>query len=96
MTSFSDLKFGPRASRLGGVQATIFFPNGYGASVICGQGSYGGDQGLYELAVAAGDAGNWSICYSTPITDDVVGYLSEARVTDLLTAIEALPARARK
>ena len=27
------------------------FDNGYGASVVCHSGSYGGNKGLYEIAV---------------------------------------------
>ena len=34
-----------------GVQKLYSFPNGYGASVIKHKGSYGGDKGLWELAV---------------------------------------------
>ena len=30
---------------------TYTFNNGYGASVICNQSSYGGDNGLFEIAV---------------------------------------------
>ncbi len=86
---FTDLAFDPR--HIGGVQATVFFPNGYGASVIKGYDSYGGDDGLYELAVLEGDAASWSLAYDTPVTDDVLGHLSEEAVTDALRAIAALP-----
>ena len=69
-----------------GVQIQYRFPNGYGASVIRGPYSYGGEDGLYELAVLK--SGN--ICYSTPITDDVLGFLSEDGVSSALAQIEAL------
>ena len=39
----------------GGVQHTYKFPNGYGASVIRHEGSYGYSQGLWELAVLDGE-----------------------------------------
>ena len=64
------------------------FPNGYGASVIRGALTYGGDQGLWELAVTHGRP----LCYATPVTNDVIGYLSEEGVTETLVAIAALPA----
>jgi hypothetical protein len=90
-TTFSDLQFEPHKSGLPGIQARIFFPNGYGASVIRFYGSYGYEAGLYELAVLAGEAGDSEIAYDTDITDDVLGHLSEADVTAALAKIEALP-----
>ena len=74
---------------LNGSEQRIFkFPNGCGASVIRGRGTYGGDQGLWELAVLDAQG---SIVYDTPITDDVLGYLSEAEVNNALDLIAALP-----
>lgn len=63
------------------------FDNGFGASVIRGQFSHGGLEGLWELAVIGLDG---CISYETPITDDVEGYLSEADVAALLDSIAAL------
>lgn len=63
------------------------FANGYGASVIRHSFSYGGDKGLYELAVTKGG----DLCYSTPITDDVIGWLKPRDVAILLRNIQALP-----
>lgn len=75
----------------GGTQKIYRFPNGYGASVIQYPGSYGYDDGLWELAVLKfRDKDSWSITYDTPITDDVIGYLSEVEVQDILAKIEAL------
>jgi hypothetical protein len=64
------------------------FPNEYGASVIIGPHTYGGTEGLYELAVLDPD---WNLCYSTPITDDVIGHLTVQQVNDLCDRIAALP-----
>ncbi len=89
--TFADLKFGPRISGLAGVQARHSFDNGYEASVIRGYGSYGYEDGLYELAVML----DGRCCYSTPITDDVLGNLSEDDVTRVLGEIAALPAVAK-
>lgn len=86
---FEDLEFVPHP---GGEVARIFFPNGYGASVICSRFSYGGEEGLYELAVLEGNASTFGLTYETPVTSDVLGYLTKAEVTKALGEIEALPA----
>ena len=85
MKTFNDLDFQPMQFDVG-IQARIFFDNGYGASVIRSPHSYGGNQDLYELAVIKDDA----ICYDTPITDDVIGYLTEDDVTKYLGQIQNL------
>lgn len=68
-------------------QAVIMFENSYGASVVIGEFTYGGKSGLYELAVlnSKGD-----LTYDTPITSDVLGYLSQEDVTDVLINIQKL------
>jgi hypothetical protein len=85
--SFDDLDFEPRGFR--GIQARTEFDNGYGASVVKSTYSYGGSNGFYELAVTA----DGRLCYDTPITDDVVGYLTPGDVTELLGRIAELPRR---
>ena len=85
MKTFNDLDFQPMQFDVG-IQARIYFDNGYGASVIKSPHSYGGNQDLYELAVIKDDA----ICYDTPITDDVLGYLTEDDVTKYLRQIQEL------
>lgn len=91
--TFEQLDFKPHPNG-DGVQARVFFENGYGASVIRSPFSYGGSDGLYELAVLAGDEKRSQLTYDTPITDDVLGHLTPAAVTEILGWIEALPARA--
>ena len=77
--------------RHGGIQKVYKFDNGYGASVIRHSGSYGGNDGLWELAVIKFQGeGKWSLDYRTSITDDVIGYLSDQEVDDLLGRVEAL------
>ena len=83
---FEDLEFTP-VPLMEGVQARIKFPNGWGASVVKHRGSYGGLEGLYELAVLD-DEGNLS--YDTPITSDVEGWLPPFKVSYLLQKIHAL------
>ena len=62
------------------------FSNGYGASVIQSEYSYGHEYGLYELAVLK----DGELCYSTPITGDIIGYLTADDVTEYLQQIEKL------
>ena len=81
---FSELLFSPTEI---GQRARVHFSNGYGASVIWNDMSYGSDAGLYELAVLD----RKGLCYTTPITDDVIGYLTEDAVSELLEQIESLP-----
>ena len=88
--TFEELHFYPRLG-LEGIQATTFFPNGYGASVVKGFGAYGVEQGLYELAVVQVVGGGFRICYDTSVADDVKGHLTPDAVTKLLEEIEALP-----
>jgi hypothetical protein len=59
---------------LGGVQAIFQFENGYGASVVQNDMSYGGMSGHWDLAVLKWDDGESSLCYDTEITDDVIGW----------------------
>ena len=74
----------------------FFFGNGYGVSVVRGPGSYGYEAGLWELAVLVGDEREYTLCYDTPITDDVVGHCSEERLLGLMTAVANLPRRERE
>lgn len=78
-----------------GVQRLYRFENGYGASVVRHSGSYGGPKGLWELGVIKwtdqyGRAVYWNLCHSTPITEDVIGYLKEDQVNTILSFIEKL------
>ena len=87
MKQFKDLEFVSHPSHIEGVQSRITFENGYGASVVKSPYTYGGDRGLYELAVFGTDG---HITYATPITDDVIGYLRPEDVTDVMTKIQLL------
>jgi len=80
----------PSKSIHGGVQYIAKFNNGYGASVVRHSFSYGNQQGFWELAVLDSDG---DITYDTPITDDVLGYLTEEDVENTLNKIKTLPAK---
>ena len=87
MKTFNDLEFVPHAAGMGGVMSRISFDNGYGASVVCTPYTYGGDKGLYELAVLDSEG---SLTYATSVTDDVIGYLRPEDVTDVMEKIQQL------
>ena len=87
---FNELKFTSHPSGIPGTQATVFFPNGYGASVITGKSFYTSPATPYELAVLRGDRDKFDIAYDTHITNDVLGYLTESDVEVVLNQIEAL------
>lgn len=72
--------------RMDGEQWRFSFDNGYGASVITGGIAYCNEAQPYELAVLE----HGELCYDTPITDDVIGYLTNDEVFDLLDRIEQL------
>jgi hypothetical protein len=87
MKTFNDLEFVPHSTGMGGVMSRISFDNGYVASVVKTPYTYGGRDGLYELAVLDS---NGDLTYDTPVTNDVEGYLSEEDVTKLLEQIQSL------
>lgn len=55
-------------------------------SVIRSSMSYGGAEGLFELAMLRND----KCCYDTPITDDVRGWLDEEDVLDILEDVQRI------
>ena len=86
MKQFKDLQF-KKHPQLNGIVSRITFDNGYGASVVKHEFSYGGKDDLYEVAVLNKDG---ELTYETPITNDVIGYLREIDVTDVMEKIQQL------
>lgn len=85
-----------------GTQRMYRFDNGYGASVVqftLGTyglgGSYGAESGRWELAVLTfkdDSIDSFELTYATPITEDVLGHLTEDEVQETLRKIRDLPA----
>lgn len=72
-----------------GKQDIYRFENGYGASLI----SRGCACGGLELAVIkfhSADNDDFDLDFETPITDDVIGYLKEEDIPELLERIAVL------
>jgi hypothetical protein len=87
MKTFKDIEFKPNPMGEDfGIVSRTQFDNGYEASVVKSDYTYGGKNGLYELALFK----DGEICYDTPITDDVIGYLRPEDVTDVMAKIQQL------
>ena len=74
-----------------GIQYLEFFPNGYGVSIVNHELSYKGNSGNWELAVVIGNTEKFELTYDTPITDNVLGSLSENEVNDICIKVSELP-----
>jgi hypothetical protein len=87
MKTFKDLKFKSHNTHSGGIHSRMVFENDYGVSVVKTSFSYGGPEGFYELAVldSTGD-----ITYETPITTDVIGWLTEEDVSRVMEQVQSL------
>lgn len=72
---------------MNGYQLIYKFDNGYGASVVKHDFSYGGKSGLYEVAVLDNEG---ELCYDTPITSNVIGHLNMSEVDKILVNISHL------
>ena len=68
----------------------VFFENGWGVSVVRHERSYGGAEGLFEVAVIDHDG---EIQYDSGITRDVIGWLDYRGVADVMVQVKELPKR---
>lgn len=75
---------------LGGVHYIFRFPNNYGASVIKSKYTYGGDEDLWEMALLYfHNLSKWDyeLVYEKDFEGDVMGYLSDGKVNEVLKKI---------
>lgn len=76
-----------------GYQMIVKFDNGFGASIINNIYSHTRNDQEFELAVIekiGEEQNDWQLCYTTYITDDVIGYLPEKEVIEILYKIKDL------
>ena len=94
MKTFKDLKFKGHINAAIGYEtsAKLEFDNGYAVSVITGECAYASEDFPYEVAVLKDGA----CCYDTAITNDVIGYCDENKVSDIMKQIQELPNRKGK
>ena len=71
---------------LGGYVYKANFDNGYGISIVKHSGSYGHEDDQWEIAVLKDN----KLCYDTPITSDVIGWLTDKEVADYAKQISEL------
>lgn len=86
MKTFNDITFKAHPFYQDGLVSRTYFDNGYGVSVVKHDKSYGGNEGLYELAVLLGE----ELHYDNSVANgDVVGWLKPDEVTDLMMTIQS-------
>ena len=89
MKKFEDLEFDKISDEpyMSGVRSRMMFENGYGVSVVSHTHSYGGKDGLFEIAVLDKKG---ELTYKTPVTNDVIGYLKPEEVTEVMEHVQKL------
>ena len=88
MKKFEDLEFDKLTDPfMSGVRSRMMFENGFGGSVVSHTYSYGGKDGLFEVAVLDEDG---DLTYNTPVTNDVIGFLNPDEVTDIMEQVQNL------
>lgn len=91
MKAFKDLKFKKhsiaKSERFKEAKhATEIFNNDYGVSVVFGKCFYSNGIDTYEVAVLYKD----KISYNSGITDNVLGYLSEDKVSEIMIKVQSI------
>ena len=71
----------------------VYFDNGWGVSVVSHRGSYGGLEGLFEVAVIDHDD---NLRYDSGVTTDVIGWLDFRGVADVMVQVKELPKNEKK
>ena len=85
MKTFEDLQFNNMDSFHYNEWARLYFDNGWGVSVVRGERTYGGSNGLYELAVLR----DGDLHYENDVAKgDVVGWLRPEDVTDAMKLVQ--------
>lgn len=96
MKTFKDLEFKPHdlsyLAEEGMKQAIMFFPNDYGVSVLFGWKFYSNGVDTYELAVLrkCENGKGYLVDCNTPITEDVLSYITEDEVTEAMIKVQKL------
>ena len=94
METFKDLIFAPHRNEDNCTQARVTFPNGYGISVLFGDAFYSNGVDNYEVALV--DKNGYLDGYIFEKIgmkypgDDVIGYVSEDFITDVMERVQQL------
>ena len=83
-------------AKFDGISWQVIYNNGFGISIVKFFASYGGTDDLWELAVIEDDdKGGYNLTENTPITDEVIGYLTEQEVIDYSEKVRLLEGRSK-
>jgi hypothetical protein len=74
-----------------GIKSSHHFDNGYGIFVVRTTGSYGWENGLFEVSILKQRENQWEVCYDTPISSGVIGNCTIEKINQILKNIENLP-----
>jgi hypothetical protein len=85
-TTYYDIEFKNRSAGMG-KQCMMFFGNGYGVSILLGDRFYSNGVDTYEVAIMD-DYEN--VCYSSGLTEDVLGHQSKEEVMEIIEIIANL------
>jgi len=93
--TFKDIEFKPHPVG-DGVHGKIFFPNGYGLSVVRFKigdrySSYTNNGDEWEVGIIKGTSKKWELCYDTDITNDVLGHQTEEDINNIIKHIIRFP-----
>jgi len=97
MITFDDIEFKQHASG-DGVRGLIFFPGGYGLSVVRFKHPYSTryssytDDKTWEVAIIKGTKEQWEICYDTILTpdNDVLGFQTKEDINKIISHVQRL------
>ena len=85
--TFEDLEFKPHGWAPNSLHAVLNFDNDYGVSVLFGDTFYSNTSlNTYEVGILYKN----NLCYTTPLTDDVIGYCTKNEVTEIMRKIQEL------
>lgn len=85
MKTFKDLVFKQHGWDETAHHARINFDNGYGVSVLSGGEFFRTANNTYEVGILKDDY----LCYSTPITDDVLNYQTPEQITEIMKKLQS-------
>lgn len=70
-------------------QWKVYFPNKFGLSIITGRGTHS-DENSVEVAILKKDIDGWHLTYDTPLTDDVIRYVTKEELIELINEVQKL------
>ena len=96
MVTFDNIEFRSHTNGEGS-HGLIFFPGGYGLSVVRFRNPFGGggsytsnDTEDYEVAIIKGTKDQWEICYDTKLTNDVLGFQTKEDINKIINHVQRL------